>query len=129
MLNIRRTLFNLLEKENMRVLGCLKSNLSSTQSYSFSLPANGKTSLTICDFSSLTDSYKVTSKDCTGYILGNGTCNLSSTTVDPTESSSSARNSMSFTVENNKITFSRTGGSQYSESNFNFSVLILEVDQ
>jgi hypothetical protein len=36
---------------------------------------------------------------------------------------------MSFTVENNKITFSRTEGSQYSEDNFSFSVLILEVDQ
>ena len=128
MLDVRRTLFNLLEEENMRILGCLKSNLSSTQSYSFSLPANGKTSLTICDFSYL-ESYGVTSKDCTGYILGNGTCNLSCTIVEPTNSSNSMRNSMSFTVENNKITFSRTGGNQFLESYFNFSVLILEVDQ
>ena len=125
MLNIRRTLFNLLEKENMRVLGCLKSNLSSTQSYSFSLPADSKTSLTICNFSFLTNR-KVTSKDCTGYILGNGTCNLSNISIEPTSSSNFERSSMSFTVENNKITFSKTEG---NESYFNFSVLILEVDQ
>ncbi len=70
MLNLRRTLSNLLEEENMRVLGagylCKDENKISA---TFSKPASGKTTFTVAD-NAFADNYSL--EVSTAYLLGAG---------------------------------------------------------